>query len=129
MSEQIDPAEVAEEEMIGPEPAAEPAAEQTAGSGRGLFEMLFRTEAPPEVNPQSLEMDYGVSKGKALILFGLMKAAGSGGMPAIGDITLGGFLEFQELQSSGGDRAEATEIETLEEEPGTDQAREGRDAE
>lgn len=119
MTEHVDPSDVVDESMIeeGPEPAAEQAQQAASGPpGSGPMQMLFRTEAPPDVNPSSIEMDYGLSKGKSLVIFGLMKAAGSGGMPAIGDITLGGFLEFQDMQSSSSDN-EGTEIETVEEQP------------
>lgn len=122
MTEQVNPSDVVDEQAFeqGAEQGAEQAQQAAGGPpGRGLFDMLFQTESPPDQNPSSIEMDYGVTQGKALILFGLMKAAGSGGMPAIGDITLGGFLEFQNMQSSSSDD-EGTEIETIDEEQAVD---------
>lgn len=129
MSEQVNPSDVVDEQMIEqPEPEPEP---DSGGlpSGRGILDMLMETEAPPNVNPSSIEMDYELSKGKALFLFGLVKAAGTGGMPAIGDMSLGVFLEMREQTGDRADEQDGVEIETLDvdEEMGTDQAQEGQE--
>lgn len=104
MTEKIQPSDVVDDDLQD-----EPADESLEESGRSVRDMLLSTDAPAETNVQMLQDQYGLSHGKALIVFGIIKASGAAGMPAIGDILTGLFLELQEADIGSSSSSSETE--------------------
>lgn len=134
MSERVNPSDVADESFVD-RSGAEPEPEQretddvaeTSTEGGGSVspvDMAMRTEVPSGADPESVARQYGVGKGAALVLFGFMKASGSGGMPAIGDIGLGSLLMFKdqtaEKENSGADSSAEESTDSTDSRPGSD---------
>lgn len=81
----VDGAEGMEAGAIGAE--ADP-----SGSSNPLKSALFSTYKP-DTSPEQLSHEYNVSKGCGHLLYGCLQAAGSGDMPALGNIIIGLVLE------------------------------------
>lgn len=80
---------------------------------RSIVDVLLTTERPEGETPGSIESDYRLSKGRALILFGFVQMAGTGGIPAIGNVLLGTLLEARDAGDAGDDRDDAGQEVTV----------------
>jgi len=106
---------------MDPEAEADPAPEPET-SGGSIFDRLLSTHKPDR-NPPDLEREYEIPKGIALMLYGVLQVAETGGMPAVGNILLGAWIEIQnrEFDTSGDDDetagTEPGEIEITELDP------------
>lgn len=121
MTERVEPSDVVDESMLGDEgpevDGPEAGGVVPESSGTSIVDRLLATEEPHDVDPNTLEHRYGLSKGFAQILFGILKAAGTDGMPAIGNISLGTFYELRDRagdRDDGGDEIE-TELDVVDE--------------
>jgi len=68
-------------------------------SSPSLMGRLLTTEEPPDMSASDLQGN-GLSPGLAQIAYGFVMMAGTGGMPAIGYVVLGGFIEMQTRQAA-----------------------------
>lgn len=92
---------------MDPGAEADPAPEPETSSG-SIFDRLLSTHKPDR-NPPDLEREYEIPKGIALMLYGALQMAETGGMPAIGNMLLGAWIEIQnrEFDANGdGDTAD-----------------------
>lgn len=100
MSKQVNPEDIAEEELIGSaEPEPEPAAEPTAG--RFTDNPLFNSE--PNVPLGQIEREHDCPKWAAYLIRAGYKMTGQEGTPAIVDGMFGGVLGFRWLQTDRAD--------------------------
>lgn len=90
----------------GGEPTANTMDVDDAGSD-GILSRLLSTHEP-DTTPRAIQTDYEVPKGVAFMLYGTLQMAETGGIPAIGNVLLGLYLQAQEAQS------ETTEEDTEE---------------
>lgn len=98
--------------------AAGPDVEPAGGSGRGsLTDMAMSTEPSPSLD--AVEDPWDPDEGGTTRVFrGLQKAFGASGIPAIGDVLIGGFEIYADARESSdaGDDLDGEEL-TLEGEP------------
>ena len=84
-----------------------------ASASPSLMGRLLTTEEPSDMSASDLQGN-GLSPGLAQIAYGFVMMAGTGGMPAVGYVVLGGFIEMQsrasaqEAQQDSGDSEAAS---------------------
>jgi len=78
--------------------------------GDNILSRLLSTHEP-NTTPTALEADYEVPKGVAFMLYGTLQMAETGGVPAIGNVLLGLYLQAQEADlSDAGDGDDDQEV-------------------
>lgn len=87
--------------------------DEEPGNSDGIVSRLLSTH-DPATTPTKLEADYEIPKGVAFMLYGILQMAGTGGVPAVGNILLGGYLQLQEAnvgtEDDAGDLEDGTEV-------------------
>ena len=113
----VDPSDVAEgpgfEEVPAevPTEATHDSTGKTTKSISDLLSSLLNTESPEGWTVDDIQREYGISKPRSMVIFGLMKMANSDGMPAIADICMGLFLELGERKNSNSASSDLDETE------------------
>lgn len=107
MSEPVHPSDLVDEP--GAEPIDGPTGSGASNQATNPLGPLLTTETPADVTPGSVQREYEVSKGMGLILYATIQMSGKSGMPAVGNLLLGLFLELRnrdlDLGGAGDDGA------------------------
>jgi len=76
-------------------PTASPEPGPADDSGPSIVDRLLTTDEPESTSPQQLQAQNGMDEGIANAVYGVVMMAGQGGIPAVGYVLLGVFLQLQ----------------------------------
>jgi hypothetical protein len=102
------------------DPSTEPSTDdvEDASGGDSILSRLLSTHEP-NTTPAALEADYQIPKGVAFMLYGTLQMTETGGVPAIGNVLLGAYIQAQEADLGGDvDQEDAGDADDVDQEGG-----------